>query len=196
AAVLGAITQWLKGMQGTNAAFLGLLLGSMMAFDMGGPVNKAAYAFATGLITSQTDPIYGPMAAVMAAGMTPPLGLALAALLFKDRFSLDEREAAGATAALGISFITEGAIPYAAKDPLRVIPALMIGSALTGAISMVFGCELKVPHGGVFVLPIPNAVVNLMPYLIAIVVGTVATTAALFFLKKPLEVKTPAIAAH
>ena len=189
AAALAAITSWLKAMQGSNAAFLGLLLGAMMAFDMGGPINKAAYAFATGLITSQTDPIYGPMAAVMAAGMTPPLGLALAALLFKNRFSLDEREAAGATAALGISFITEGAIPYAAKDPLRVIPALMIGSAITGAISMWFGCQLKVPHGGVFVLPIPNAVVNLGPYMIAILVGTLVTTAALFFLKRPIETK-------
>lgn len=189
AAALAAITSWLKEMQGSNAAFLGLLLGAMMAFDMGGPINKAAYAFATGLITSQTDPIYGPMAAVMAAGMTPPLGLALAALLFKNRFSLDEREAAGATAALGISFITEGAIPYAAKDPLRVIPALMIGSAITGAISMWFGCQLKVPHGGVFVLPIPNAVVNLGPYMIAILVGTLVTTAALFFLKRPIETK-------
>lgn len=189
AAALAAITSWLKEMQGSNAAFLGLLLGAMMAFDMGGPINKAAYAFATGLITSQTDPIYGPMAAVMAAGMTPPLGLALAALLFKNRFSLDEREAAGATAALGISFITEGAIPYAAKDPLRVIPALMIGSAITGAISMWFGCQLKVPHGGVFVLPIPNAVVNLGSYMIAILVGTLVTTAALFFLKRPIETK-------
>ena len=189
AAALAAITQWLKGMQGANAAFLGLLLGAMMAFDMGGPVNKSAYAFATGLITSQTDPIYGPMAAVMAAGMTPPLGLALAALLFKNRFSLDEREAAGATAALGISFITEGAIPYAAKDPLRVIPALMIGSALTGAIAMVLGCELKVPHGGAFVLPIPNAVTHLGGYIIAILIGTVVTAAGLFFLKRPLEPK-------
>jgi len=189
AAALAAITGWLKGMQGANAAVLGLLLGAMMAFDMGGPVNKSAYAFATGLITSQTDPIYGPMAAVMAAGMTPPLGLALAALLFKNRFSLDEREAAGATAALGISFITEGAIPYAAKDPLRVIPALMIGSALTGAIAMVLGCELKVPHGGAFVLPIPNAVTHLGGYIIAILIGTVVTAAGLFFLKRPLEPK-------
>ena len=195
AAALAAITSWLKSMQGTNAAFLGLLLGAMMAFDMGGPINKAAYAFATGLITSQTDPIYQPMAAVMAAGMTPPLGLALAALLFKNRFSLEEREAAGATAALGISFITEGAIPYAAKDPLRVIPALVAGSAITGAISMWFGCQLKVPHGGVFVLPIPNAVVNLGPYMIAILVGTLVTTAALFFLKRPIEAKaTPKLA--
>ena len=193
AAVLATITEWLKGMQGSSAAFLGLLLGAMMAFDMGGPINKSAYAFATGLIVSN---IYAPMAAVMAAGMVPPLGLALAAVLFRNRFTLDEREAAGATAVLGISFITEGAIPYAAKDPLRVIPALMIGAALTGALSMLFGCELKVPHGGVFVLPIPNAVVNLIPYLIAIVVGTVATTAALFFLKRPLETKAVPVAAH
>lgn len=188
AAALAAITAWLKGMQGSSAAVLGLLLGAMMAFDMGGPVNKSAYAFATGLIVSN---IYGPMAAVMAAGMTPPLGLALAAFLFKNRFTLDEREAAGATAVLGISFITEGAIPYAAKDPLRVIPALMIGSALTGALSMLFGCELKVPHGGVFVLPIPNAVTNLIPYLIAIAVGALATTAALYFLKRPVAAKLP-----
>ena len=187
AAALATITAWLKGMQGGSAIFLGLLLGAMMAFDMGGPVNKSAYAFATGLIVSE---VYAPMAAVMAAGMVPPLGLALATFLFKNRFSLDEREAGGATAVLGIAFITEGAIPYAAKDPLRVIPALMIGAAVTGALSMVFGCELRVPHGGVFVLPIPNAVTNLGPYLIAIVVGTLITTAALFFLKRPLE--TPA----
>ena len=193
AAALAAITAWLKGMQGSSAIFLGLLLGAMMAFDMGGPVNKSAYAFATGLIVSQ---VYAPMAAVMAAGMVPPLGLALATVLFKNRFSLDEREAGGATAVLGISFITEGAIPYAAKDPLRVIPALMLGAAVTGALSMVFGCELRVPHGGVFVLPIPNAVTNLGPYLIAIVVGTLVTTTALFFLKRPLEVKATATLAR
>lgn len=187
AAALSAITAWLKGMQGGSAVFLGLLLGAMMAFDMGGPVNKSAYAFATGLIVSE---VYAPMAAVMAAGMVPPLGLALATVLFKNRFSLDEREAGGATAVLGIAFITEGAIPYAAKDPLRVIPALMLGAATTGALSMLFGCELRVPHGGVFVLPIPNAVTNLVPYLIAIVVGTLITAGALFFLKRPLE--TPA----
>ena len=186
AVALAAITAWLKGLQGSNAVFLGLLLGSMMAFDMGGPVNKAAYAFATGLITSQ---VYAPMAAVMAAGMVPPLGLALATVLFKNRFTLDEREAGGATAVLGISFITEGAIPYAAKDPLRVIPALMAGSAVAGAMSMVFGCDLRVPHGGVFVLPIPNAVTNLGAYLAAIVVGTLITTAALFFLKRPITAK-------
>ncbi|WP_296493104.1 PTS fructose-like transporter subunit IIB [Rhodoferax sp.] len=182
--VLAAITTWLKGLQGSNAIFLGLLLGSMMAFDMGGPVNKAAYAFATGLIASE---VYAPMAAVMAAGMTPPLALALATVVFKNRFTLDEREAGKATAVLGISFITEGAIPFAAKDPLRVIPALMIGSAVAGALSMVLGSELRVPHGGVFVLPIPNAVTNLGAYLLAIVAGTVISALALGALKRPLN---------
>lgn len=181
---LAAITAWLKGLQGSNAIFLGLLLGSMMAFDMGGPVNKAAYAFATGLIVSE---VYAPMAAVMAAGMTPPLALALATVLFKNRFSVDEREAGKATALLGISFITEGAIPFAAKDPLRVIPALMLGSAVAGALSMVLGCELRVPHGGVFVLPIPNAVTHLGAYLMAIVAGTVVSALALAGLKRPID---------
>ena len=184
---LAAITAWLKGLQGSNAIFLGLLLGSMMAFDMGGPVNKAAYAFATGLIASE---VYAPMAAVMAAGMTPPLALALATVLFKNRFTVDEREAGKATAVLGISFITEGAIPFAAKDPLRVIPALMIGSAVAGALSMVMGSELRVPHGGVFVLPIPNAVTHLGAYLMAIVAGTVVSALALAALKRPVNAAT------
>ncbi len=181
---LTTITVWLKGLQGSNTIYLGLLLGSMMAFDMGGPVNKAAYAFATGLIASE---VYAPMAAVMAAGMTPPLALALATVLFKNRFSVDEREAGKATALLGISFVTEGAIPFAAKDPLRVIPALMLGSAVAGALSMAFGCELRVPHGGVFVLPIPNAVTGPGEYLMAIVAGTLVSTLALGGLKRPLN---------
>jgi PTS system fructose-specific IIC component len=154
----------------------------MMAFDMGGPVNKAAYAFSTGLLASQ---VYTPMAAAMAAGMVPPLGLALATKLFADRFTHDEKEAGNAAAVLGISFITEGAIPFAARDPFRVIPSLMAGSALTGALSMAFGSELKVPHGGVFVLPIPNAVSNLGAYLVALVAGTVVTAVMLRVLKKP-----------
>lgn len=184
AIALAAITTWLKGLQGSNAVFLGLLLGAMMAFDMGGPVNKAAYAFATGLIASD---VHAPMAAVMAAGMTPPLALALATVLFKNRFTQEEREAGKATAVLGIAFITEGAIPFAAKDPLRVIPALMLGSAVAGALSMVMGCELRVPHGGAFVLPIPNAVTNLGAYLMAIVAGTVVSAVALGGLKRPLN---------
>ena len=183
AMVLAAITAWLKSLQGTNAVFLGLLLGSMMAFDMGGPINKAAYAFATGLIASE---VYAPMAAVMAAGMTPPLALALATVLFKNRFTTDEREAGKATAVLGISFITEGAIPFAAKDPLRVIPALMAGSAVAGALSMVMGAQLRVPHGGVFVLPIPNAVTHLGAYLLAIVAGTLVSAVILGAVKRPL----------
>jgi fructose PTS system EIIBC or EIIC component len=164
----------------------GLILGGMMAFDMGGPVNKAAYAFSVGLLSSQ---VYAPMAAVMAAGMTPPLGLALAATLFKNRFTDDEQEASSAAAVLGISFITEGAIPFAARDPLRTIPSLMVGSAVTGALSMVFGCQLLVPHGGIFVLPIPNAVVHLPLYILSIVIGTLVTTGMLFVLKKPLAKK-------
>ena len=183
ASALAGISAWLKSMQGSSAIVLGMLLGCMMAFDMGGPVNKAAYTFATGLLASE---IYAPMAAAMIAGMTPPLGVALATKMFRDRFSADEREAGNAAAVLGISFITEGAIPFAAKDPLRVIPSLMAGSAVAGMISMALGCEQRVPHGGIFVLPIPNAVTNLFGYLIALVVGTVITGVLLGFLKKPV----------
>jgi PTS system fructose-specific IIC component len=180
---LTALTDWLKGMQTSSAVVLGLILGAMMAFDMGGPVNKAAYTFAVGLLASN---VYAPMAAVMAAGMTPPLGLAVAATLFKNRFTPDEQEAGGAAFVLGISFITEGAIPFAARDPFRVIPSLMVGSAVTGALSMIFGCQLLVPHGGIFVLPIPNAVTNLGGYVVALIIGTVITTGMLYALKKPL----------
>jgi PTS system fructose-specific IIC component len=180
---MDGLAAWLMGLQHSSALVLGVLLGAMMAFDMGGPVNKAAYTFAVGLLASN---VYGPMAAVMAAGMTPPLGLALAAMLFKSRFTKDERDASKAAAVLGIAFISEGAIPYAARDPFRVIPCLVLGSAVTGAISMVCGVELVVPHGGIFVLPIPNAVNHLLAYSIAIVAGTVVTTIALFFLKRPL----------
>jgi PTS system fructose-specific IIC component len=181
--VLANLTSWLQGMQTSSAVVLGLILGAMMAFDMGGPVNKSAYAFAVGLLGSE---VYAPMAAVMAAGMTPPLGLALAATLFKNRFTADEHEASKAAAVLGISFITEGAIPFAARDLFRVIPSIMVGSAVTAALSMAFGCELRVPHGGVFVLPIPNAVTNLGMYIVAILVGTVVTAAALYLLKRPI----------
>ena len=184
AALLAALTQWLKGLQGSSALLLGLLLGGMMAIDMGGPINKAAYTFGTGLIASE---VYSPMAAVMAAGMTPPLAIALAAWLFKSRFSAEERDGAKAAAVMGLAFITEGAIPFAAKDPLRVIPALAAGSALTGAVSMLAGCELRVPHGGAFVLPIPNAVTHLGLYLAAIAAGTVLSAVLLGALKKPAQ---------
>ena len=182
---------WLLGMQGANAIVLGIILGAMMGFDMGGPINKAAYAFSVGLLASK---IYTPMAAVMAAGMTPPLGLALACFLFKSKFDLEEREAAGPALVLGISFITEGAIPFAAKDPLRVIPALMAGSAVAGAISMVSGVQLLVPHGGIFAALIPGAVSNLIAYIIAILAGTAVTAGVLFFLKRPEAEPLPALA--
>lgn len=182
-AALDAMTAWLTGMQDTSRVVLGIILGAMMAFDMGGPVNKAAYTFSVGLLDSD---VYLPMAAVMAAGMTPPLGLALATILFKNRFTREEQEAGKAAAVLGISFITEGAIPFAARDPLRVIPSIMIGSAVTGALSMLFDAQLRAPHGGVFVLPIPNAVTNLGLYVVALIIGTVVTAGALFLLKRPV----------
>jgi PTS system fructose-specific IIC component len=188
-----AMNEWLLSVRGTNAVLLGLILGSMMAFDTGGPVNKAAYTFAVGLLASK---IYTPMAAVMAAGMTPPLGLALAVFLFKNRFDPEEREAAGPAAVLGLSFITEGAIPFAAKDPLRVIPSLVLGSAVTGAISMLSGVQLLVPHGGIFAVLIPGAVTNLLAYLCAIIAGTLVTTGALFLLKRPLHATASALAAR
>ncbi|HLI06006.1 MAG TPA: PTS fructose-like transporter subunit IIB [Ktedonobacteraceae bacterium] len=184
-----ALIGWLKGLQGVNAAILGLIIGLMMAFDMGGPVNKAAYAFATGLLLDPHNPVYLPMAMSMAAGMTPPLGLALATVLFKDRFTHDEREAGKAAWVLGASFITEGAIPFAAEDPFRVIPSIMIGSAVTGALVGLFGIGLHVPHGGIWVMFIPGVVSNLPLYTLSIVIGTVVTAAALFVLKRPLAVQ-------
>jgi PTS system fructose-specific IIC component len=180
-----AMNAWLNGMRGANALLLGVILGGMMAFDMGGPINKAAYTFSVGLLASK---IYGPMAAVMAAGMTPALGLALAAYLFRNRFDVEEKKARGPALVLGLSFITEGAIPFAAKDPIRVIPALVLGSATAGAISMVSGVQLLVPHGGIFAAVIPGAVTNLGAYLLAIVAGSVVTAGGLFILKRPIEV--------
>lgn len=185
AAALTALTRWLEGLGSTSAGLLGGLLGAMMAFDMGGPVNKAAYTFSTGLLGAK---VYGPIAAAMAGGMTPPLALSLATVLFKDRFTPEEREAGKAAAVLGLAFITEGAIPFVARDPLRVIPALVAGSAVAGAISMAAGCLLRVPHGGVFVLFIPNAVTNLPFYVVALVAGTVVSTALLGLLKRPLRI--------
>ena len=176
-----ALETWLKSLQGSSALLLGALLGGMMALDMGGPVNKAAYLFSSGLIASD---VLGPMAATMAAGMTPPLAICCATMLYRNRFTEEERQAGKAAGVLGLSFITEGAIPFAAKDPLRVIPTLMIGSAVTGALSMVFGCGLRAPHGGIFVLFIPNAVVNVWAYAFAIIVGTAVSTACLGVFKK------------
>lgn len=191
-AILDGLTAFLENMGQTNAVILGLILGGMMAVDMGGPVNKAAYTFAVGLLATN---IYAPMAAVMAAGMTPPLGLALATFLSKRQFTEEERQAGKVASVLGISFITEGAIPFAAKDPLRVLPACIAGSAVTGALSMLFGCTLRAPHGGVFVLAIPNAVDRAGLYVVAIAVGTLITALAVTQLKrwqpKPKVAKTP-----
>jgi len=180
-AMTEGLTAFLQNMGSTNAVLLGLVLGGMMAIDMGGPINKAAYTFAVGLLSSN---IYGPMAAVMAAGMTPPLGLALATFIAKRRFTLAEREAGKVASVLGISFITEGAIPFAANDPIRVLPACIIGSAITGALSMLFGCTLRAPHGGIFVMAIPNAVGQVGLYIVAIAVGTLATALAIMQLKR------------
>lgn len=182
-AINTALATWLEGLQSGNRILLGLVLGAMMAFDMGGPVNKAAYTFSVGLLGSE---IYFPMAAVMAAGMTPPLGLALASFLFKDKFTKDEQEAGKAAAVLGISFITEGAIPFAAADPIRVIPSIMAGSATAAVMSMLFNAQLRVPHGGVWVLPIPNATSNLLLYILAILAGTAVTAGLLYILKRPV----------
>lgn len=179
-----ALNSWLNGLSGTNGVVLGLILGAMMAFDMGGPVNKAAYAFGAGtLVAGQTSLV---MAAVMAAGMVPPLGIAVATSIAKKKFSADEYEAGKAAYALGISFITEGAIPFAAADPARVIPSIMVGSAVSGALSMLFNCGLAVPHGGIFVLVIPNAVANPLMYALAILIGT-AITAGMLVALKPVK---------
>lgn len=181
AGALAALTNFLKSMGSANAVLLGIVVGGMMAVDMGGPVNKAAYAFGVGLLSNE---VYGPMAAIMAAGMTPPLAIALAALIARDKFNAEEREASKAAAVLGLSFITEGAIPFAAKDPLRVIPSLVLGSAVAGGLSMFFGCTLRAPHGGIFVVGIPQAVGNPLMYVVAIAAGAVVSAVALAALKR------------
>lgn len=180
-ALLKGLESWLKGMQGTSALFLGAVIGGMMAVDLGGPVNKAAYATSAALISTG---VYEPIAAVMAAGMTPPLAAAIATRVFKSKFTKDEYESGVATGVLGLSFISEGAIPFAARDPFRVIPSFVIGSAVAGAISMVLGCELRAPHGGIFVLLIPGAITNLLGYIIAIIAGTAVSVVLLGIVKK------------
>ncbi|WP_426935133.1 PTS fructose-like transporter subunit IIB [Pseudomonas fulva] len=181
AAMLEGLTRFLDSMGTTNAILLGLLLGGMMCIDLGGPINKAAYAFSVGLLASSS---YAPMAATMAAGMVPPIGLGLATFLARRKFAQSEREAGKAALALGLCFISEGAIPFAAKDPLRVIPASLAGGALTGALSMYFGCKLMAPHGGLFVLLIPNAINHAALYLLAIVAGSLLTAVVYALIKK------------
>ncbi|WP_434648973.1 PTS fructose-like transporter subunit IIB [Pseudomonas sp. D1-2] len=182
AGMLEGLTHFLDSMGTTNALLLGVLLGAMMCVDLGGPINKAAYAFSVGLLASQS---YAPMAATMAAGMVPPIGLGIATFIARRKFAKTEREAGKAALVLGLCFISEGAIPFAAKDPLRVIPASIAGGALTGALSMYFGCKLMAPHGGLFVMLIPNAINHALLYLLAIVAGSLVTAVAYALLKRP-----------
>ncbi|MFG2791223.1 fructose-specific PTS transporter subunit EIIC [Streptomyces sp. NPDC048419] len=177
-----SMTDWLNGLSGANAVLLGALLGLMMCFDLGGPVNKVAYTFATAgiAVSNPSDSAMKIMAAVMAAGMVPPLAMALATTVRGKLFTQTERENGKAAWVLGASFISEGAIPFAAADPLRVIPSSMVGGAITGALSMAFGATLRAPHGGIFVVPLIG---NPFLYLIAIAVGTCVTTALVVVLK-------------
>jgi PTS system fructose-specific IIC component len=178
------LTSWLNSLSGSNAILLGVIIGLMMAFDMGGPVNKVAYTFATAGLTAAGNATSGTplkvMAACMAAGMTPPLGLALASVVRKRLFTEAERENGKAAWILGASFITEGAIPFAAGDPFRVIPSLMAGSAVTGGLVMAFGDTLRAPHGGIWVLPLIGKPVL---FILAILVGTAVTAASVIALK-------------
>ncbi|MGW4021392.1 PTS fructose transporter subunit IIABC [Streptomyces sp. NPDC005009] len=188
------MTDWLNGLTGTNAVLLGALLGLMMCFDLGGPVNKVAYTFATAgiAVASPGDSAMKIMAAVMAAGMVPPLAMALATTVRGKLFNRTERENGKAAWVLGASFISEGAIPFAAADPLRVIPASMVGGAVTGALSMTFGANLRAPHGGIFVVPLIG---NPFLYLVAIAAGVCVTAALVIVLKslrKPAPVTTGA----
>jgi len=182
AGMLEGLTHFLDSMGTTNAILLGVLLGAMMCVDLGGPINKASYAFSVGLLASQS---YAPMAAAMAAGMVPPIGMGIASFIARHKFAQSEREAGKAALVLGLCFISEGAIPFAAKDPLRVIPVSVAGGALTGALSMFFGCKLMAPHGGLFVMLIPNAINHALLYLLAIVAGSLLTGVAYALLKRP-----------
>ncbi len=177
-AINTALNNGLTGMGGSSKIVLGLILGGMMAIDMGGPFNKAAYVFGTAAIAAGN---YDIMAAVMIGGMTPPCAIALATLLFKNKFTKSEREAGPTNFVMGLAFITEGAIPYAAADPLHVLPSCIVGSAVAGALSMAFRCTLMAPHGGIFVFPVVG---NALMYLVALVVGTVISAVLLGVLKK------------
>ncbi|MGM0899640.1 MAG: PTS fructose transporter subunit IIABC [Bacillota bacterium] len=176
------ISNWLSGLGTGNAVLLGAVLGLMMAVDMGGPVNKAAYVFGTGLLANG---VYEPMAAIMAGGMVPPLGIAIATTIFKNKFNKQELDAGKANYIMGLSFITEGAIPYAAADPLRVIPSAVAGAAVAGGLTMMFDISLRAPHGGLFVVPLVEG--NWLMYLVAIVAGAIVTAIMLGVLKKPVS---------
>ncbi|WP_243299048.1 PTS fructose transporter subunit IIABC [Bacillus litorisediminis] len=177
-----ALGGWLAGMGTTNAVILGLILGGMMAIDMGGPINKAAYTFGIAMIA---DGVLTPHAAIMAGGMVPPLGIALATTFFRRKFTKQEREAGKTNYIMGASFITEGAIPFAAADPGRVIPSIVVGSAVAGALSMLFEIGLPAPHGGIFVIPLIEG--NPFLYVLAILIGAVITAILLGVLKKEVK---------
>lgn len=176
-----ALNNGLTSMGGTSKVILGMILGGMMAIDMGGPFNKAAYVFGTAAIAAGN---YDIMAAVMIGGMIPPCAIAIATLLFKKKFTKEEREAGPTNIIMGLAFITEGAIPYAASDPIHVLPSCIIGSAVAGALSMAFGCTLMAPHGGIFVFPVVG---NALMYVLALMVGTAVSTVLLGVLKKNIE---------
>ncbi|ELZ8932132.1 PTS fructose transporter subunit IIBC [Cronobacter dublinensis] len=182
AKILAGLTAWLQSMGTANAVLLGTILGAMMCTDMGGPVNKAAYAFGVGLLSSQ---VYAPMAAIMAAGMVPPLAMGIATLVARRKFDKGQQEGGKAALVLGLCFISEGAIPFAARDPMRVIPCCIVGGAVTGAISMAIGAKLMAPHGGLFVLLIPGAITPVLGYLLAIVAGSLLAGLVYAFLKRP-----------
>lgn len=175
------LTHFLNGMGGTSRVMLGMILGGMMSIDMGGPFNKAAYVFGTAQLAEGNFEV---MAAVMAGGMVPPLAIALCTTFFKKKFTEKERQSGVVNYVMGLSFITEGAIPFAAQDPLRVIPSCLIGSAIAGGLSMAFGCTLRAPHGGLFVLP---TIGNPVMYLVAVVTGAVVSCVILGVLKKNVE---------
>jgi PTS system fructose-specific IIC component len=174
----------LGSMSGSSKIILGLILGGMMSVDMGGPVNKAAYVFGTGALANQDEAGFMIMAAVMVGGMVPPLVIALATTFFKNRFTAAERKSGPVNYIMGLCFISEGAIPYAAADPLRVIPSCVVGSATAGALSMAFGCTLRAPHGGLFVVPVIG---NWPLFLLALLIGSVVGMLLLAILKKPIK---------
>lgn len=176
-----AINNGLNGLNGASAVVLGILLGGMMSVDMGGPVNKAAYVFGTASIATGN---YNIMAAVMIGGMVPPIAIALATIFFKNKFTAEERKAGPTNFIMGLSFITEGAIPFAASDPLHVLPACVVGSAVAGGLSMAFGCTLMAPHGGIFVVP---TIGNPLMYLVALVIGSFIACGLLGLLKKKVS---------
>lgn len=192
AQLFAAMNHFLSSMGTANAVLLGVIIGAMMCVDLGGPVNKAAYTFSVGLLTTQS---YFPMAAAMAAGMVPAIGIALATMFAKRKFSESEVSAGKASFVLGLCFISEGAIPFAAKDPMRVIPCCIAGGALTGALTALFQNELHAPHGGIFVLLIPNAINKPLMYLLAIAAGSLLTGVLYAVLKRRDNMPAPYSAA-